>query len=79
MKGEKEPTLPPYPRTGMITIIPVLSPIHTMDILSVRCPPVPVMVPADRVSTHNMPLAETLSVAERELFLTISYIGPRSS
>jgi len=47
---------------------PVLSPPHTMDIPSVRRPPVPVMVPADRVSTHDLPLAETLSVVERELF-----------
>jgi len=46
----------------------VLSPIHTMDIPSVRRPPVSVMVPANRVSTHDLPLAETLSVVERELF-----------
>jgi len=32
---------------------PILSPPHhTIDIPSVRRPPVPVMVPADRVSTH---------------------------
>jgi len=49
---------------------PVLSPIHTMDIPSVRRPPVPVMVPADQVSTHDLPLAETLSVKEREVFHT---------
>jgi len=47
---------------------PVLSPIHAMDIPSVRRPPVPVMVPADRVSTHDLPLVETLSVVERGLF-----------
>jgi len=47
---------------------PVLSPIHTMDIPSVRRPPVSVMVPADRVSTHDLPLTETLSVVERKLF-----------
>jgi len=48
---------------------PILSPPHhTMDIPSVRRPPVPVMVPADRVSTHDLPLAETLWAAEGELF-----------
>jgi len=47
---------------------PVLYPPHTMDIPSVRRPPVPVMVPADRVSTLDLPLADTLAVAERELF-----------
>jgi len=47
---------------------PVLSPIHAMDIPSVRRPPVSVMVPADRVSTHDLPLAETLSVVEGGLF-----------
>jgi len=47
---------------------PVLSPFHTMDIPSVRRPPVPAMVPADRVSTHDLPLAETLSVVKSELF-----------
>jgi len=34
-----------------------------------------VIVPADRVSTHDLPLAETLSVVERELFHTMS-VGP---
>jgi len=49
---------------------PIFSPPHhTMDIPSVRRPPaVPVMVLADRVSTHDLQLAETLSVAEGELF-----------
>jgi len=47
---------------------PVLSPIHTMGIPSVHRPPVPSMVPANRVSTHDLPLAENLSVGERELF-----------
>jgi len=47
---------------------PVLFPIHAMDIHSVRRPPVPVMVPADRVSTHDLQLAETLSIVERGLF-----------
>jgi len=38
---------------------PILSPPHhTLDIPSVRRPPVPVMVPADQVSTHDLPLAE---------------------
>jgi len=46
---------------------PVLSPPHTMDISSVRRPPVSVMVPADRVSTHNLPLA-AFAVVEKELF-----------
>jgi len=45
-----------------------------MDIPSVRRPPVSVMVPADRVSTHDLPLAETLSVAEKELFHKITCI-----
>jgi len=49
---------------------PVLSPIHAMDIPSVRRPPVSGMIPADRVSAHNLPLAETLSVVERGLFHT---------
>jgi len=34
-----------------------------MDIPSVRRPPVSVMVPADRVSTHDLPLAESLSAS----------------
>jgi len=33
-----------------------------------ECPPVPVMVPADRVSTHDLPLAAPLAVVERKLF-----------
>jgi len=48
--------------------LPVLSPPHTMDIPSVRRPPVPVMVPADRVSTHDLPLAELLAVVEESYF-----------
>jgi len=44
---------------------PILSPPHhTMYIPSIRRPPVPAMVPSDRVSTHDLPLAETLSAAE---------------
>jgi len=43
---------------------PVLVPFHTMDIPSVRHPPVSLMVPPDRVSTHDLPLAETLSVVD---------------
>jgi len=39
-----------------------------MDIPSVRRPPVSVMVPADRVSAHDLPLAETLSAVEGGLF-----------
>jgi len=39
-----------------------------MDIPSVRCPPVPVMVPAELVSTHDPPLAAPLAVVEKELF-----------
>jgi len=46
----------------------VFSPPHTMDIPSVCRPPLPVMVPADRVSTLDLPLAETLAVVEKELF-----------
>jgi len=65
---------------------PVLSPPHTIDIPSVHRPPVPVMLPADRVSTHDLPVTETLpadrvsthdlplteplAVVERELFHT---------
>jgi len=47
---------------------PVLSPIHAMDIPSVRRPPVSAMIPADRVSAHDLPLADTLSAAEGGLF-----------
>jgi len=43
-------------------------PLLTIDIPSVHRPPVSVMVPADRVSTHDLPLAETLSAVERGLF-----------
>jgi len=39
---------------------------QTMDIPSVRRPPVSVMMPADRVSTHDLPLAESLSALEVE-------------
>jgi len=35
--------------------------VQAMDIPSVRRPPVSVMLPADRVSTHDLPLAESLS------------------
>jgi len=35
--------------------------LQTMDIHSVRRPPVPAMVPSDRVSTHDPPLAESRS------------------
>jgi len=43
--------------------------IQAMDIPSVRRPPVSVMVPADRVSTHDLPLAESLSaVVKREKY-----------
>jgi len=47
---------------------PVLTPHHTMDMHIVRRPPGPVIVPADRVSTHDLPLAAPLAVVERELF-----------
>jgi len=74
MRG-KEPTLPPRPRTGMLMIVPpVLSPIHAMDIPSVRRRQVSVMVPADRVSTHDLPLAETLSVVEGGFFHTMNVL-----
>jgi len=49
-------------------IPPMLSLIHAMDIPSVHRPPVSVMVPADRVSAHDLPLAETLSAVKGELF-----------
>jgi len=41
-----------------------------MDIPSVRRPPVSVMAPADRVSAHDLPLAESLSAigVEREKY-----------
>jgi len=52
---------------------PVISPPHTMNIPSVRRPPVPVMVLADRVSTHVLPLAP-LAVVDRELFHSYSLI-----
>jgi len=43
--------------------------IQAMDIPSVRRPPVSVMVPADRVPTHDLPLAESLSaVVNREKY-----------
>jgi len=43
--------------------------VQAMDIPSVRRPPVSAMVPADRVSTHDLPLAESLSaVVERERY-----------
>jgi len=44
--------------------------IRTMDIPSVRRPPVSVMMPAERVSTHDLPLAESLSALgiEREKY-----------
>jgi len=45
---------------------PMLSPPHTMDIPSVRGPPV--TVPAERVYTHDLPLASPLALVERELF-----------
>jgi len=49
------------------TTLPLL---QAMDIPSVRRPPVSVMVPADRVSAHDLPLAETLSavIVEGGLF-----------
>jgi len=47
---------------------PALSPIHVMDIPSVRRPPASVMTPADRVSAHDLPLADTLSAVETGLF-----------
>jgi len=50
-----------------------LSLIRAMDIPSVRRPPVSVMVPADQVSTHDLPLAEFLSAAvEKEKYHNIA-------
>jgi len=54
------------------TITPPL--IQAMDIPSVRRPPVSVMVPADRVSTHDLPLAESLWAVERENYHTTNII-----
>jgi len=57
--------------------IPSLSPVsrrplllQAMDISSVRRPPVSVMMPADRVSAHDLPLAEFVSAigVEREKY-----------
>jgi len=46
--------------------------LQAMDIPSVRRPPVSVMTPADQVSTHDLPLAESLSAKglEREKYHT---------
>jgi len=64
-QNEDEYTLP--------TTVPPL--IQAMDIPSVRRPPVSVMVPADRVSTHDLPLAESLSaVVKREKSLEASQL-----
>jgi len=51
---------------------PPVSLIHAMDIPSVRRPRVSVMVQADRVSAHDLPLAETLSAVEGGLFHIIT-------
>jgi len=42
--------------------------LQTMDIPSVRRPPVSVMVQADRVSTHDLPLTESLSAVDWEKY-----------
>jgi len=47
---------------------------QAMNIPSVRRPPVSVMVPADRVSTHDLPLAESLWAVERENYHTTNII-----
>jgi len=53
--------------------------IQAMDIPSVRRPPVSVMVPADRVSAHDLPLAKSLSaLVSREKYHTcinFIYVG----
>jgi len=64
--------LPITTRFAVAHCPPLLSPIHAMDIPSVRRPPVSVMLPADRVSAHDLPLAETLSAVEGELFHNIT-------
>jgi len=52
---------------------------QTMDIPSVRGPPVSVMMPADRVSTHDLPLAESLSTAvKKEKYHTTIAIRSRT-
>jgi len=53
--------------TGDFDGPPVLSPPHIIDISSIRRPPVLAMVPTDRASAHDLPLAP-LAVVERELF-----------
>jgi len=53
---------------------PILSPHHTIDIPSVRRPPVSVTVPAELVSTHDLPLAPPLAVIERELFHIVVHV-----
>jgi len=48
--------------------------VQAMDIPSVRGPPVSVMMPADRVFTQVLPLAESLSAAvSREKYHNIKY------
>jgi len=74
-EGHRATTSSPFPSSSSEhgdeydnpTTIPPL--IQAMDIPSVRRPPVSVMVPADRVSTHDLPLAEYLSaVVKREKY-----------
>jgi len=67
-------TSPPSSELGDASDNPIEQPLtpplfQAMDIPSVRRPPVSVMVPADRVSTHDFPFAESLSaVLEREKY-----------
>jgi len=49
--------------------------IQAMDIPSVRRPSVSVMVPADRVSAHDLPLAESLSASVSREKYHIATVG----
>jgi len=67
--GRKEPHSSSTSENGEDYNSPtVLSPIRTMDIPSVRRPPVSATIPTDRVSAHDLPLAETLSAVKGGLF-----------
>jgi len=68
--SDQEDTLSPVSRRPLL--------LQAMDISSVRRPPVSVMTPADRVSAHDLPLAEPLSEkgVEREKYhIIIIYLA----
>jgi len=60
--SDQEDALSPVSRRPLL--------LQAMDIPSVRRPPASVMTPADRVSAHDLPLAESLSAkgVEREKY-----------